>query len=1104
MNSLFNGLTKSVALTLLPLTLLFTSVSSAQSEEWVIRFSQPVQRALESLPDDIEISSLHEPYNIVVVKNADPQDPLWTRFLTQQASILRVEAGYRDYAGSPVYPTGDVILAPAKGMQMQCNSFLLENNLSVKSYLPALGWTIVTLPAGKSWAQFELEAISSGIFEHVMRDEIITAYHDDSNDPLYANCWHISQITDKDLDADEAWSLIPVGTGMRTVAVIDGHGFDTTHPDLAGQWADTFNAVDQTTNVMPTQTTEKHGTACAGIPGAAFNNSLGVPGLGGGFLNVQAIKIGYNISTSGSFSTSSTIQAAAINRTMTLASTVCISMSFGSSTYQTAFYNAITQARLQGRGGEGLVVLGSTGNNGLSTWTNYPASYEGVIAVGATTIGDFRSSFSNYGNGQELSAPGSGIPTTDVAGSNGYSTTDYTNFSGTSAACPVAASVAAMTIIANPQLSESEVRSILAQSCEKVGGYAYSADPSYPHSSWSNELGYGRVNMKNAVIAALQTSTSLADITLSAASVNNSAPTVGQTITISVNQQIAPATGNAVYPVVEYRWSVDQTWSSDDAIIGTDGSTLAAGTSSESETINYTVPAGTGVRYLLIRADTENAINESNESNNIAVLTLNVSPAPILPDITLNSFTANDLTPDVGQTITISCNQVITNGPSTAASATIQYRYSTDAVWTSDDVVIGTDISSLSASVPSESENITYTIPAGSGTRYVLVRVDVNNQVSEINENNNTYILTLNVNAPAATPDVSIVQITTASTSISELQSLNVLCQQSMTNAPALAVSVGFECRWSVDANWSADDAVVATGTSSLSSTNTSETESVTFNVPSGTGTRYLLFMADANNQITESNESNLFSIAFTVAAASSLPDIFIDAITISSSTVTAGQSVTINCDQNITLSNFNAVNVFMEYRWATSPSYSTSFPILGVDFSSLGAGDPDDPENLLFTVPEGTGQRFLLIVCDTGNNISEGNESNNVIAIPVNVVSNMTEDNHDDTALLPGYKEPESEENEIAVETGETAMVRNDLKIYPNPASDFIFIESADLVSKSELQIFDASGKLVRTQVVAGVTRHMIATADLPMGIYTLKLSTAHSIQTARMVISH
>ena len=57
-----------------------------------------------------------------------------------------------------------------------------------------------------------------------------------------------------------------------------------------------------------------------------------------------------------------------------------------------AYRDAITYAR-----SKGCVVVAASGNSGVAEAGFYPASYPGVIAVGATDSNDARASFSSYG-----------------------------------------------------------------------------------------------------------------------------------------------------------------------------------------------------------------------------------------------------------------------------------------------------------------------------------------------------------------------------------------------------------------------------------------------------------------------------------------------------------------------------------------------------------------------------------------------------------------------------------------------------------------------------------------------------------------------------------
>ena len=308
-------------------------------------------------------------------------------------------------------------------------------------------------------------------------------------------------------------------------------------------------------------------------------------------------------------------------------------------------------------------------------------------------------------------------------------------------------------IVMNNQLTETQVKQYLAQSCEKVGGYSYANNSTYTYSTWSNELGYGRVNMQAALQLASSASVVARDISLAATSVSSTTPQVGQTITINCTQQVSPATGSALSPVVEYRYSNDASWSVDDVVIGTDISALGNGIASEAESITYTIPTGSGTKYILLRADVQSTVAESNETNNSATLTITLPSNPsTLPDLTVANATCSSSSATVGQLVTISCLQT-TNTASLPISPLVQYRLSTDAVWSSTDVSIGYDVSNLNSSVLSESENITYTIPNQTGTRYILIKADVGSTIAESNENNNVVAIPITIAAAMIADD---------------------------------------------------------------------------------------------------------------------------------------------------------------------------------------------------------------------------------------------------------------------------------------------------------------------------------------------------------------
>ncbi|MEO7934138.1 MAG: S8 family serine peptidase [Chthoniobacterales bacterium] len=151
------------------------------------------------------------------------------------------------------------------------------------------------------------------------------------------------------------------------------------------------------------------------------------------------------------------------------------------------------------------IIAGAGPLNGVpdvTTDTTYPASYASAIAVGASTDADLRSDYSEYGGKIDFVAPSNGgwndIATLDPVGAVGWTAQDYKmNFGGTSAATPLAAGIAALMISENPSLTALEVRTLLHQTCDQIGGVAYDANGRNPL------YGYGRVNARRAVGSAL-------------------------------------------------------------------------------------------------------------------------------------------------------------------------------------------------------------------------------------------------------------------------------------------------------------------------------------------------------------------------------------------------------------------------------------------------------------------------------------------------------------------------------------------------------------------------------------------------------------------------
>ena len=269
-----------------------------------------------------------------------------------------------------------------------------------------------------------------------------------------------------DLELDYAWGVKRIGAGMVhgqgqsgsevRVAVIDT-GIDYTHADLSANVAGGWDFVNGDADPLDDQ---GHGTHVAGTIGA-LDDGYGVVGVGPG-VRLYALKV-LDANGSGSFSN----VIAAID--WCLANGVQVTNNSYGSTYHPG---TIVQDAFDRAAAAGIVMVAAAGNSGTSAGTentvNYPAQFDSVIAVAATTSGDTRPSFSSTGPTVELAAPGYSIYSTLRGGGYGYK-------SGTSMASPHVAGVAALVIgagladVNGNGIIGDDVRALLAATAIDLG-----------------------------------------------------------------------------------------------------------------------------------------------------------------------------------------------------------------------------------------------------------------------------------------------------------------------------------------------------------------------------------------------------------------------------------------------------------------------------------------------------------------------------------------------------------------------------------------------------------------------------------------------------------
>ena len=302
-----------------------------------------------------------------------------------------------------------------------------------------------------------------------------------SNDPLFNQQWGLQNSinTGIDISASDAWNY---ATGNHVKIAILDEGVDTTHIDLAPNISNL--SYDAETNTSPSDVYGNHGTICAGIAAAAKDNSIHIAGVAP---DAEIVPISFKMGR-------------ATNRGLASADGITwayqhgvdiISNSWHISGKHNAIAEAIQNAFLYGRQGKGCIIVFASGN-GSSSYVSYPAnSNDKILAVGAIGKTGVRPNFSNYGTALDLVAPGVNILSTCPVNQT-------SSYSGTSMACPHVAGVAALILELNPELTVTQVNSIINSHAKKLSGVNFNV--TMPDGSWNNEYGYGLVDAYSSVI----------------------------------------------------------------------------------------------------------------------------------------------------------------------------------------------------------------------------------------------------------------------------------------------------------------------------------------------------------------------------------------------------------------------------------------------------------------------------------------------------------------------------------------------------------------------------------------------------------------------------
>ncbi|WP_445506185.1 S8 family serine peptidase [Niallia sp. 03190] len=190
-----------------------------------------------------------------------------------------------------------------------------------------------------------------------------------------------------------------------------------------------------------------HGTHVSGIIAAAMDNNYSIAGINGS-AKILPVKV-LDATGAGDLEQIAKGIKYAVDKGAKV-----INLSLGGQ------YSRTLEYMLQYARSKNVTVIAASGNDG-SGMLSYPASSKYAISVGASNDMDLVSDYSNYGEGLDLVAPGTNIPSLVPNG-------NVTYMSGTSMAAPHVSAVAGLLLSIDPRLTPADVEKLLTETAKNI------------------------------------------------------------------------------------------------------------------------------------------------------------------------------------------------------------------------------------------------------------------------------------------------------------------------------------------------------------------------------------------------------------------------------------------------------------------------------------------------------------------------------------------------------------------------------------------------------------------------------------------------------------
>jgi serralysin len=484
--------------------------------------------------------------------------------------------------------------------------------------------------------------------------------------------------------------------------------------------------------------------------------------------------------------------------------------------------------------------------------------------------------------------------------------------------------------------------------------------------------------------------------------VSQSTVAAGSSLTIDVYDMNL---GDAVSApsVAEIYLSTDATITTSDLLLATVSTSATLATVSQPgyydhQTIMVALPGNLapGTYYVGGIADYNNQISERSETNNTYNVVQITVTAPAHPD--LSEYVAvNKTTVAAGDSVTIDAYDMNLGNGVDATPTTAGIYLSTDATITTSDTLLTTlttsaTLATVSLSGYYDHQAATVSLPGNlaPGTYYIGGIADYNNHLVESNETNNTYnVVQVTVTAPTH-PDLSeYVAVNKTTVAPGDSVTIDAYNMNLGDGVDATPTTAGIYL--STDPTITTSDTLLTTLTTSATLATVSQPgyydhETVTVSLPGNLapGTYYIGGIADYNNHLAESNETNNTYNVVQVTVAAPQPDLS-EYVAVNKTTVAAGSSLTVDA-YNMNLGNaVDATPTTAGIYLSTDATITTSDTLLTTLTTSATLATVSQPgyydhQAVTVTLPGNLapGTYYIGGLADYNNHLAESNESNN------------------------------------------------------------------------------------------------------------------------------